>query len=151
MSTIDPDDKSRSLTYVAELEKDESDTPRQGEADMMERIGKCLHPFLVPPKDKSSQSYHAFANPLEASIEQLEAADNSILRRFIHGLSTGNRFISSGGRSRQDHRPLFQKQFNSSFAVTATIWTTRGGTTLLIHTTLCILLPLSFFILSEIL
>ena len=35
----------------------------QDDIDSLERIGRSLHPYLMPPKDTSAKSHQMFANP----------------------------------------------------------------------------------------
>ena len=126
ISTSHPDDNRGTLTYVAELCKDHSDNS-PSDVDQLERIGRTLSPFVIPKIDKSSQAHDAYANPLCASIEQLEGSDESHLRRFIHGISTGNQFAAIQRRSKRERRSLFQREFNSSYVATETIKATKGG------------------------
>ena len=53
VSTSDPDNKRGKLTYVAELKKDQTEI-LSSEVDQLERIGRTLSPFLVPPREKAS-------------------------------------------------------------------------------------------------
>ena len=87
-----------------------------------------LHPFLQRPKmDVRSQSHSTYANPVAISINQLEAPDDSILCRFIHGISVGKRFTRAAQRKTTEQKPLFQKEYNASFTASEAIRTAKGG------------------------
>ena len=119
ISVNDPDNQRNVLAYSAELQKDHESNPDE-EVDQLERISRSLTPFLLPDVDKLTRSHQAFANPHAGSIEQLEASDESPLRRFVHAVSTGKRFTNVARRGKQERRPLFQKEFNASYAVSET-------------------------------
>lgn len=127
VTTIDEMEGRGSNSYYAELRRNEALTDEDNVA-ALERIGRTLHPFLQRTKaDKESQSHQTYANPSAISINQLEAQDNSPLRRFVHGLSIGRRFTKAEDRKEMERKPLSQKEFNASYAATETIRAAKGG------------------------
>ena len=127
VSVINGEDTGSSVSYVAELKKNEADTDEHN-AKQLERIGRSLHPFLQRAKaDKGSQSYLTYANPNAISIGQLEAEDDSLLRRFLHGIGIGTPFKRASDRSRCELKPLYQKEYNSSYVATEVTRSAKGG------------------------
>ena len=127
VSTADPDNNRKTNTYTAELKINQAEN-NNTDNDNLERVGRTLHPYLLPTtKDKASQSHLTFANPHSVSINQLEAGDISPLRRFIHGLSTGKKCNDISTRKEYESKPLYQKEYNSSYTAGEIIRATKGG------------------------
>ena len=127
ITTISGSDEKKSNTYCAELKTNEAHTNEENAASLA-RIGRSPHPFLqYPAADRTSQAHHTYANPNAISINQLEAEDNSILRRFVHAISIGKKFTKASNRSRIERKSKFQKEYNASYTATATIRSAKGG------------------------
>ena len=139
ISTSNPTDKRKTNTYVAVLNADCNGND-ESNVNELERIGRTLHPDLIPSNDTSTKSHQTFANPQAASVEQLEASDKSPLRRLIHGISIGHQFFTNDKEKTNSNRtnprtntvteirrPQFQKEYNATYTATETIRTAKGG------------------------
>ena len=90
----------------------------------LEGIGMSLHGCLLPKANMKNMTIHlAYAN--EHSITDLEQLDDSPLRRFIHVVATGNKFEKAKGDT--SRRAMDQSEYNTTYAVTDLIRTSKGG------------------------
>ena len=96
----------------------------RGNLESLEAIGQSLHPYLIPPPNHElyASSQNSYTN--KQSITSLQEEDQTPLRAFVHGMSTGERFFKERSA---DEGNLHQREDNASFTAVDLIRTSKGG------------------------